>query len=339
MTILYRLLAGFAVGMFALAGTAQQSQAQNLEKLPNLRAVPAFDLAIVPTTNGGALLLFSARTWNAGLGPLELVAGETGEDRQNIYQRIYLDSGSYYDRHAGTFIWHPAHNHFHFENYASYLLQPVSAPGASARTSSKTTFCVMDTDKVNDSLPGVPSLAVYSSCGNVKQGMSVGWADTYGWNLPGQSIDLTGWTDGDYKLTISADPKNQLAETNESDNVSCSVVRIRLSARTATPVSGATCDGATNPPAPPVTVTGITPNYGSVGTITAVTITGTGFAPGISVSFSSGNGARPSASNVVVQSSTTITALVTVKKGRTNGDTVWNLKVGTAVLSNAFTVM
>jgi hypothetical protein len=339
MTAPDRLVAALAVGVFALSGLAHEAYAQTLEKRPNLRALPAFDLTVLPTSTGGAQLLFSARTWNAGLGPLELVAGETGGDQQNIYQRIYLDNGSYYDRHAGTFIWHPAHNHFHFQNYATYLLQPVAAPGASERSSNKTTFCVMDTDKVNGALPGAPGAAVYSSCSNLIQGMSVGWADTYKWNLPGQAIDLTGWTDGDYKLTISADPKNQLVETDESDNVACSVVRIGIATGTATTVSGVNCDGAVEPPPPAVTVASITPNYGAVGTITSVTITGTGFTSGIAVSFSSGTGARPSASNVVVQNSTTITALVTVKKGKTNGDTVWNLKVGTAVLSNAFTIL
>ena len=338
MTAPDRLLAALAAGVFLFSGFAQEASAQNLEKRPNLRAVPAFDLTVVPTSTG-ASLLFSARTWNAGLGPLELVAGETGGDKQNIYQRVYLDDGSYYDRHAGTFVWHPTHNHFHFENYATYLLQPVASPGASERTSNKTTFCVMDTNKVDGTLPGAPSVAVYSTCGNLIQGMSVGWADTYKWNLPGQSIDLSGWTDGDYKLTISVDPKDQLVETDESDNIACSVVRIGIAAGTATTVSGVNCDGATEPPPPALTVTGITPNYGAVGTITSVTITGTGFTPGISVRFSNGTGARPSASNVVVQNSTTITALVTVKKGRTNGDTVWNLKVGTAVLANAFTVL
>ncbi len=333
-----RLLAAVAAGVFALSGLAPESSAQNLEKRPNVRALPAFDLTVVPTSSGGAQLLFSAKTWNAGLGPLELVAGETGGDKQNIYQRIYLDDGSYYDRHAGTFVWHPEHNHFHFENYATYMLQPVGAAGASQRTSNKTTFCIIDTDKVDGSLPGAPGVAVYSSCGKIKQGMSVGWADTYKWNLAGQAIDLTGWTDGDYKLTISADPKNQLVETDESDNAACSVIRIRIAARTATPVTGVTCDGAVDP-APVVTVTGITPNYGAVGTITAVTITGTGFSPGMSMRFVNGTGARPVASNVVVQNSMTMTALVTVRKGKTNGDTVWDLKVDTAVLRDAFTVL
>jgi hypothetical protein len=110
---------------------------------------------------------------------------------------------------------------FHFNNYALYTLQPIDAPGGSQRTGSKTTFCIMDTDAIDTSLPGAPNQSVYSGCGSVVHGMSVGWGDTYGYWLSGQELDFTGNPDGIYQLKIEVDFKSQVVETNETDNVSC----------------------------------------------------------------------------------------------------------------------
>jgi hypothetical protein len=322
-----------AAGLLAAACTPAQAAD---ELRPNIRALPASDLAVVTDfVTGRPELRFSATTWNAGNGPLELRAGETGAGKQNVYQRIYRSDGTYYDRLAGQFEWHPEHNHFHFEDYASYVLQPVNAPGSSARVSQKTTFCVMDTDKVDGRLAGTPRKAVYSTCGELFQGMSVGWGDTYGSHLPGQSIDLSDWADGDYKLTIIGDPDNLMVETTESDNVACLLLHINIAEATATPITSAGCGGSSGP----MTVSAVTPSSGQIGSVVPVTITGSGFAPGVTVSFVNGSGAKPVVGAVVVQSSTTITAVVTVKKGNTSGDTLWDLSVGNTVLRDAFTVL
>ena len=193
------------------------------DMLPNLKALPASDIRIQNLADGTTLLRFSTTGWNAGTGPLELRAGEidTGNGRQNVYQRIYDDAGESKDTLAGTFVWHPTHNHFHFEDYATYLLQPINAPGGSERLGAKTTFCVMDTTRVNTRLSGSPKKAVYANCGSTVQGMSVGWGDTYGYQLDGQFIDVTNLPDGDYRLTIVLDPKNKLTESEETtDNTS-----------------------------------------------------------------------------------------------------------------------
>ena len=196
------------------------------ELRPSLEARPASDIRL-ESSGGSTLLRFSTTSWNKGLGPLELRAGEVVASRQNVYQRIYNDDGTFFDSLAGDFVWHEAHSHFHFENYALYTLEPVSAPGASARTSSKTTFCVMDTTRVNTKLPNAPKRAVYDTCGSLIQGMSVGWGDTYKYYLAGQAIDITGLPDGDYNLIIEIDPQNKIAEIDESDNVA--TIGIRLS--------------------------------------------------------------------------------------------------------------
>ena len=285
---------------------------QVLELKPNLQAFPAGNLAIVQDVLGATQLLFSATTWNNGDGPLVLVAGETdpATSKQKVYQRVFLSDGTFYNRVAGDFVWHPSHNHFHFEDYALYTLQPFNAPGASARTSAKTSFCVMDTTAVDTGLSRAPNKPVYATCGDVMQGMSVGWGDTYRSQLSGQSIDLTGLPNGDYKLIIEADPKKRLLELNDSDNTSCVLLRISVTSLSLN-VDSAGCSGTGST----VVVSSISPNAAPQGSIIPVTITGSNFTVGMGVSFENGSGARPEASNVTVVDSTTITATVTVKTG------------------------
>jgi hypothetical protein len=334
-TIPMLLLSWFTAVMLPAVSIAATRQV--LELKPNLQAFPAGNLAIVQDLSGATQLLFSATTWNNGDGPLVLVAGETDPAtlKQKVYQRVFLSDGTFYDRVAGDFVWHPLHNHFHFEDYALYTLQPFDAPGASARTSAKTSFCIMDNTLVNTRLPGAPNKPVYVTCGDVMQGMSVGWGDTYGSQLAGQSIDLTGLPDGDYKLIIEADPKKRLLEINDSDNTSCVLLRISVTNLTLNVLDSSGCSGTSGA----VVVSGITPNTAPQGSLIPVTIMGSNFAAGMEVSFENGSGARPGASNVTVVDSTTITATVTVKNGGgPRSDRVWDVRVGSGVLVDGFTV-
>ncbi|HEY4512315.1 MAG TPA: lysyl oxidase family protein [Candidatus Paceibacterota bacterium] len=211
--------------LLAFAGVSVYSAG---ELQPNLTPLPAKDLKLETRNDGNTYLRFSATNWNKGTGPLELIAGEIDsiKKKRNVYQRIYSDGSGFRDVLAGSFIWHEEHGHFHFEEFAKYILQPVNAPGGSERSSIKTTFCIIDTDRINTQLAGAPKFAIYTTCNNDKQGMSVGWGDTYKYYLAGQEINITGLPDGDYNLTIEVDPKNLLLETNDSDNTSN--VKIRL---------------------------------------------------------------------------------------------------------------
>lgn len=211
--------------LLALAGASAFS-AGDLK--PNLTPLSAKDLRLENRNDGNIYLRFSATNWNKGVGPLELIAGEIDSvnKRRNVYQRIYSDGGGFRDVLAGSFIWHEGHGHFHFEGFAKYILQPVHAPGASERTSTKTTFCVIDTDRIDIRLAGASKFAVYTTCNSDKQGMSVGWGDTYKYYLAGQEINITGLPDGDYNLTIEVDPKNLLLEINDSDNTSTVLIRL-----------------------------------------------------------------------------------------------------------------
>lgn len=320
------------------AGSAHAQQV--LELLPNITALPAFDISIRPNLIGEPELRFAVTTANLGEGPLEFHGGETGSGKQNVYQRVYLEDGSYYDHLAGSFIWHPAHQHIHVEDYAEYVLQRIGAPGSSSRTSAKTSFCVIDTDRIDHRLPGAPKKAVYATCESDIQGLSVGWGDTYGAHLPGQEINLADLPDADYTLTIVADPKGHLVETTTSDNTSCVLLRIGVSDLSLEVLNATGCDYPQDPSGGDPVVQSIEPNTGAIGDLIPVTISGSGFADGMGVSFENGSGARLTASDIVVVDESTITALVTIRKrgGGQNPDNVWDVRVGTAVLIDGFIV-
>jgi len=304
-------------------GTAQ-------ELTPNLVALPASEFAM--STNiatGVTRLVFAATSWNNGKGPMEIEAGATSIAGQDVYQRVYNSDGSVTYYLAGTYVYHPDHQHFHFENYALYTLKRVGAPGGSEQLSSKTSFCIMDTTKVNTTLPGAPRKAVYTSCGTTTQGMSVGWGDRYGPTLAGQSFDITNNPEGDYDLTILVDPENRLRETSESDNVSC--VRLHLSAADRILQNLGACSS--------VTISSISPNTAAPGSTVDVTITGSGFAAGMAVGFENGSGPAPVATNVTFVSDTTYRATVVVKSGGGRQPRAWDVRVGSAVLPRGFTIV
>ncbi|MFM2106510.1 MAG: hypothetical protein RL338_1542 [Chloroflexota bacterium] len=321
------VLAALVVAIGGLSGgTAAAATAAATDRLPNLVATPATDIAF----GTGTELRFSTLSWNAGTGPLELRAGDVSGGTQRVWQRVYRDDGTSSDLPAGDFVWHSTHNHFHFEQYARYEIQPVGSPGGSQRTGQKTTFCVMDTTAMDLRLPGAPSSGGYSSCGNSYQGMSVGWGDRYGSSLAGQSIEMSGMTSGDYELRIVIDPQDRILESNDADNSSCVLVRIDMTRRSVTVLNAAGCD---------TYLGSITPSRVAVGASIAVTIKGTGFASGMSASFSGGNGAAPSISGLSIVDASTATATVSVpRRKRPGSDPVWDLRLGPATLRDAVTV-
>jgi hypothetical protein len=324
-----------SLSCLAIGSLVMTAAASAQELLPNLRALPPSNLSVVANgATGNPELRLSASSWNSGAGPLELVAGSAGQAGQDVYQRVYTTSGTYTDDLAGTFVWHSDHNHFHFQEYALYTLNPVKAPGASKRQAYKTSFCVMDTTKVDTRLSGAPKRPVYDTCNALVQGMSVGWADTYAAHLAGQAIDLTGNPDGLYELTVDFDPSNRLREANDNDNTACVLVQIGVAAKTVQTVGAC---GMT--PGGTVTITSITPNAVVAGGVIDVTIRGANFSPGVAVGFESGSGPSPVATNVTVLDSTSISLTVTVKQGGGNGDRVWDVRVGSAVLANGFEVL
>jgi len=96
-------------------------------------------------------------------------------------------------------------------------------------------------------------------------------------------------------------------------------------------------------PGSEVLVTSIDPNSMQAGTTISVTISGSGFATGAEVTFENGAGPAPTASNVDVIDSNTITATITAKSGGPPRPRVWDVRVtnpddSSGLLIDGFTV-
>ena len=222
-----------------LAGLIAAPAALAVSLLPDIETRP------LPTSSSdiqidGNELLFSNAWENHGQGPWETApAGPASADDCDgdgspsndviVVQNLFQDANgngifersidtAVIEHPAGCMVFHPAHDHFHIENAGVYSLlsEPTGAPAAS---SSKVSFCLLDVDPFDLSMPGAPSEAYYDDCNPSVQGISVGWFDEYHLFLPGQSIDLDGVEPGHYCLRSKFDPENLFTELDEADNV------------------------------------------------------------------------------------------------------------------------
>ena len=76
-------------------------------------------------------------------------------------------------------------------------------------------FCMFDSYHY-DPARG-PEQKVYMDCAS-NQGISVGWSDEYGPQLPGQFVQITGVPEGDYVLENQVNPIHALPESDYSNN-------------------------------------------------------------------------------------------------------------------------
>ncbi|MCH2506413.1 MAG: hypothetical protein MK125_12780, partial [Dehalococcoidia bacterium] len=183
----------------------------------------------IRVSGGRTLLRLSNGTANAGTGPLYLYGVTPGNDdgTQDVRQRVFREDGSYFERVAGTFVYHPEHNHIHFEEWAQYRLRRVvgeDGVGDVVAAGQKTSFCILDLGVYDRSLPGYVSGGFFRTCSSTTQGLSVGWIDVYSKSLPGQNIYITDIPDGHYWLESEVDPNNNVLESNEDNNIT----RIRI---------------------------------------------------------------------------------------------------------------
>jgi hypothetical protein len=202
------------------------------DKLPDLSiwSERMYDNAIDTTTMAGhKLLRLTTATPNIGTGPLELRGGAVAGNQQQVLQRIFRTDGSSSDRVAGTFTFHQAHQHIHFDDWCVYRLREVGAGqtvGPILRTGSKTSFCILDLQVYDSGVPGYNPLGVYRTCGATTQGITPGWADIYNKELTDQWVDVTGVPDGTYWLEAEVDPDDLILESDETNNAGRILVTI-----------------------------------------------------------------------------------------------------------------
>jgi hypothetical protein len=222
--------------------------------LPDIRSLPAEDVSVreVP---GGRELRFAGVLANEGVAPLETVpdpAVPCPPGQRHASQAFFHDSNGdgRFDRGidvetstraAGCMLFHPEHGHWHFDSSARYAL---TAAGSAAPVVAvdKVSFCLRD-NRVAPEPADVPPPAHYGGCErDIPQGISPGWADVYGAELPAQALALPpGMPDGTYCLHIEADPFDLLLESDEDDNAS--VVALRIAGLTVAADDPTACAG------------------------------------------------------------------------------------------------
>ncbi|MDX6581279.1 MAG: hypothetical protein QOI10_463 [Solirubrobacterales bacterium] len=230
----------------ALAARAPGVGAEPVDLLPDLviLATQQEDLQL-EHEGQRTLLRLTTEIGNRGSGPLEVFPspasldcdgdGDPSNDR-DASQRVFADSNAtgLFERGAdevarertfGCIQYHPAHDHWHVLDLASYELR--REPGGSlAARSRKVGFCLTDTRPAFPG-PGVSPTSTYPinppggvGCDSTSTlGISPGWADAYAFAVPGQDLDVTGIPRGHYCLTMRADPTGVLEELDDDNNV------------------------------------------------------------------------------------------------------------------------
>jgi hypothetical protein len=227
------VLAGFA---FALTSVAQAGD-PGTPHYPDLQTLKPTGMRV--TQEGSpqrTYLRFTNIIANLGSGPLE-IHGTYNPNTGNTdaFQSVKTHNASgtwsqYSSTPAGSFEFHPTHNHWHFSVFARYELRSVTPKGGIGPTiwalSDKVSFCVVDYARFDATLEHAGPRTYVTCNQTAMQGLAAGWADLYTWNLPGQELDITDVPNGTYWLVSTADPQNRLLETNNANNWAVSKVRL-----------------------------------------------------------------------------------------------------------------
>lgn len=242
-----RVLGAAVVGVVLAALQAPSSARPAAEQLPNLVALPPFDLQIGATDDASPsdptsrAIRFATGAANRSDFALELTGQPTSPTEATAHQCTAWAGPRVCSQReqVGLFSWHPQHGHYHFEDFALYQLRKLRANGAPdmrkrglVATSGKVSFCIIDVeqDESRGALYTLP-YPLYYSClaGFSMQGISPGWKDIYGDSTPGQQIPLEGIEDGDYALISVIDPLDRLLESDDSDNRALTQLRLSKS--------------------------------------------------------------------------------------------------------------
>jgi hypothetical protein len=214
--------------------------------LPDMRTVVPAHLNLV-NEHQQETLRFSNGVANTGPGPWALRPDppiSDAIDATTAVQEI-RDSNTYYkcgeqpkqvtdcykvvqEIRTGTFVYHPAHNHWHIGDVALFEVRKGSPTTGKivGGNSIKTTFCLIDWYQLDGKSPNTTERAFFD-CYSSYQGISTGWVDQYHQSTQGQQLDLTGVPNADdYYLVSTANYARRYVELDYTNNTAW--VRFRL---------------------------------------------------------------------------------------------------------------
>ena len=227
-------------GPAAPADTAPEpTQAPAL--LPNMTPLNANDVHI-ERTDGTRWLRFESGLANIGRGPMEVRPNDAKRcpgTQRHASQIVYhdVDGSRFFKRRvdtqisrrsAGCMVFHRLHDHWHFEAASRYTLRRPTGDDILV-ASKKLSFCLRDSERVPESYGTFHQPLFYGACARgTPQGISTGWVDIYQSFLDGQALRLPRRVgDGRYCLQTRVDPRDELRESDETDNTSMRAFRLR----------------------------------------------------------------------------------------------------------------
>jgi hypothetical protein len=205
------------------------------DTLPDLVALPPWSMNTM-TRRGHDYLEFASTPWNAGPAPL-VVEGfrRPGEEIMDAYQYFRDASGAVVGKSLVgdmTFHPHPAHNHWHFLQFAAFTLR--DALDLEVVRSRKQAFCLAPTDPIDITVERAdwsPFDGIGTQCGArsalwVREVLQAGWGDTYFQSVPGQSWDITTVPNGWYFAQVEVNPLGTLFEVDMTNNVESRLIHL-----------------------------------------------------------------------------------------------------------------
>ena len=165
------------------------------------------------------LLRFPTVAANIGQGPLDVIAEGVDDDGvTTTFQRIWTDTWHFRDIRSGEFIFHPTHDHIHFDAFEQYRL--IDEAGNVVAEAEKVSFCLRDSVLIAEERPAADGVVFTADedCGGTQQIINPGFGDHYHSLLDDQWIDISDVPAGNYTVEVSVDPFNVIVEADETNN-------------------------------------------------------------------------------------------------------------------------
>jgi hypothetical protein len=205
-------------------------------RCPDLRMGTPSDVYVQRTPGGRTLLRSRNRLQNRGDGPLSLHSKrDAGERSMRVRQRLYRkDARGYITREttARLDFWHiPGQGgYWKVRNPVEFQVWTMGAGRQVVAAGKKSRFCMRDLFRRTSEGPRnrvFPACSQDRSDATNRQGISVGWDESYPAGYFEQYVDVSDLRDGCYKLWHIADPDDRFVESEETNNASGQVFGLR----------------------------------------------------------------------------------------------------------------
>lgn len=200
---------------------------QGAEMRPDFAPMPPEDIHTKQVDDSWTVE-FSSSLVNVGAGDFHATANRSVGDAWVMTQDIeHVDGGASHVVSEAEPVWGgDGHEHWHISRYVTYYLHALDAAGQETgepRTDHKVGFCIYDFQRSELGIGPEESVYKREGCGeedadHLAMGLSVGWSDDYHWSLPGQSINIDGLEDGDYRIYAMADEDEVFVEESRDNN-------------------------------------------------------------------------------------------------------------------------